>query len=90
VYSLATGEGVAGDTESSFFGNVNTQAREHAARAPPQSTRGGPASPEFCPSASQVENVCQALANMTELRDGYNGVGFSQGAPSAAQRGRLP
>jgi len=76
VYSLATGEGVAGDTESSFFGNVNTQAREHAARAPPQSTRG--------------ENVCQALANMTELRDGYNGVGFSQGAPSAAQRGRLP
>lgn len=27
----------------------------------------------------QVENVCQALANMTELRDGYNGVGFSQG-----------
>ena len=26
-----------------------------------------------------MENVCQALANMTELRDGYNGVGFSQG-----------
>ena len=29
----------------------------------------------------QVENVCSALANMTELRDGYNGVGFSQGVP---------
>ncbi len=33
---------------------------------------------------------CWTAYNMTELRDGYNGVGFSQGAPSAAQRGRLP
>ncbi|KAK9842522.1 hypothetical protein WJX81_004226 [Elliptochloris bilobata] len=51
VFSLATGRGAAGDTESSFFGNVN----------------------------EQVENVCNALANITELRNGYNGVGFSQG-----------
>jgi palmitoyl-protein thioesterase len=87
VYSLATGEGLAGDTESSFFGNVNTQAREHAPQVPSQRARGGLASPDRRPGAVQVENVCQALANMTELRDGYNGVGFSQGAPLAAQRG---
>ena len=33
--------------------------------------------------------MCSALANMTELRDGFNGVGFSQGVPFGAKKQTL-
>ncbi|CAL8468865.1 g8406 [Coccomyxa elongata] len=51
VHSIATGEGILADTESSYFGNVN----------------------------DQVAHVCETIAAIPELANGYNAVGFSQG-----------
>lgn len=33
--------------------------------------------------ALQVEDVCKTLASFPELKDGYNAVGFSQGAAAS-------
>jgi len=51
VFSVATGEGAAGDMLSSYYGNVN----------------------------DQVAKVCAEMKGISELANGFNAIGFSQG-----------
>ena len=85
VHSIATGEGSFADTESTYFGNVNEQARSplhlHHLHCNLSTVHDGLAPTHQALHNAQVARVCDMLAGMPELRGGYNAVGFSQGAP---------